>query len=377
MNCKSIVSKCLIENQGAFRIALVELKCVDGRVSEIKEVSYADNSCKGVLIPAFFNMHSHLGESTFRNINGTDWTISKYLEYTERYNESLSKEQKASSWIESANFSAKEMRCKGTIGFCAARSVEIANTFDMLTLSGYPIMNSKKLASYKNAGINGFKEYWSKNKSDRNKIGVFLHSVYANDIESFELAQECIDIGAEFITVHISEDEETTKFEKSVHGMSAIELLDKYGLLTEKTILVHGGCCSENELSIVKKRGSVISVCPISNSFLNTKMIDLDMLEKMGIPWCISTDGLGTGRTFSLIEQAKVAKDLYSGISAKKYWESITRVPGRFFNNPLYTGNIEVGVQSIFLRTEYDGNDANELIENIMRGKIGYKTIEV
>ena len=158
MNCKSIVSKCLIENQGAFRIALVELKCVDGRVSEIKEVSYADNSCKGVLIPAFFNMHSHLGESTFRNINGNDWTISKYLEYTERYNESLSKEQKASSWIESANFSAKEMRCKGTIGFCAARSVEIANTFDMLTLSGYPIMTrysrrSRHSAASVNAGL--------------------------------------------------------------------------------------------------------------------------------------------------------------------------------------------------------------------------------
>lgn len=377
MNCKSIVSKCLIENQGAFRIALVELKCVDGRVSEIKEVNHADNSCKGVLLPAFFNMHSHLGESTFRNIEGSDWTISKYLEYTERYNENLSKEQKVSSWIESANFSAQEMRVKGTIGFCAARSAEVANAFDMLTLSGYPIMNSKKLASYKNAGVNGFKEYWNKNKSDRNRIGVFLHSVYANDIASFELAKECIDIGAEFITVHISEDEETTKLEQSVHGMSAIELLDKYELLTEKTILVHGGYCSENELSIVKKRGALMSVCPISNSFLNTKMINLDVLEKMGIPWCISTDGLGTGRTFSLIEQTKVAIDLYSGIPMKKYWESITRVPGRFFNNPLYTGNIEVGVQSIFLRTEYDGNDANELIKNVMRGKIGYKTIEV
>lgn len=377
MNCKSIVSKCLIENQGAFRIALVELKCVDGRVSEIKEVNHADNSCKGVLLPAFFNMHSHLGESTFRNIDGSDWTISKYLEYTERYNENLSKEQKASSWIESANFSAQEMRVNGTIGFCAARSAEVANAFDMLTLSGYPIMNSKKLAFYKNAGVNGFKEYWNKNKSDRNRIGVFLHSVYANDIASFELAKECIDIGAEFITVHISEDEETTKLEQSVHGMSAIELLDKYELLTEKTILVHGGYCSENELSIVKKRGALMSVCPISNSFLNTKMINLDVLEKMGIPWCMSTDGLGTGRTFSLIEQTKVAIDLYSGIPMKKYWESITRVPGRFFNNPLYTGNIEVGVQSIFLGTEYDGNDANELIKNVMRGKIGYKIIEV
>ncbi len=36
--------------------------------SEIKEVSHADNSCKGVLLPTFFNMHSHLGKVLFETL---------------------------------------------------------------------------------------------------------------------------------------------------------------------------------------------------------------------------------------------------------------------------------------------------------------------
>lgn len=377
MNINNIISKCLIEDQGNFRIALVEMECVEGRVSKIKITSNVDNSCRGVLLPSFFNIHSHLGESIFRDIEGNDWTISKYLEYTEKYNERLSKEKKASLWIESARFSAREMRIQGTVGFCAARSAEIADEYNMLTMSGYPIMNSNKLASYKEAGIDGFKEYMDKNKSVKNSIGVFLHSVYANDVASLILAQECINMGAEFITVHISEDEETANLEKSVHGVSAVELLDEYGLLSEKSILVHGGYCSKSDLNIVKKRKAIMSICPISNVFLNTKMIDLELLEELGIPWCIASDGLGTGKTFSLIEQARVAKKNYSSISTEKLWRSITRAPGKVFDNALYTGNIEVGAKSVFLNAEYDGDDVDELLEGIMNGKIGYKTIEV
>ena len=106
-------------------------------------------------------------------------------------------------------------------------------------------------------------------------------------------------------------------------------------------------------------------------------MIDLELLEELGIPWCIASDGLGTGKTFSLIEQARVAKKNYSSISTEKLWRSITRAPGKVFDNALYTGNIEVGAKSVFLNAEYDGDDVDELLEGIMNGKIGYKTIEV
>ncbi|MDE7018333.1 MAG: amidohydrolase family protein, partial [Lachnospiraceae bacterium] len=205
----------------------------------------------------------------------------------------------------------------------------------------------------------------------------FLHSVYANDAESFMLARECMDMGAEFVSVHVSEDLFTAELEKMTHNMSAVALLDKYGLLSEKTILVHCGYCSDEDLMMVKNSGAVISVCPVSNKFLNTRMIDLYKLEDLGIPWCLSTDGLGTGRTFSLLAQVKCARKEYPDISLEKYWTSITSVPGRFFRNYLYTGNLEIGTRSTFIKTEYKGADANELIEGLVEGKIGYKTIKV
>lgn len=372
-----IVAKCLTEKQGRLQIIPLEIKCLDFKIREINEEQNKNVTCDGVIIPSFFNMHSHLGESVFRNIDGNDWSISKYLEYTERHNAELSEEQKTTSWLESARYSAEEMQAHGTVGFCAARSAEIAAVYNMLTMSGYPIMNSHKLINYKKAGVKGFQSYWDENKVNANMIGIFLHSVYANDNDSFELARKCMDAGAEFITVHISEDIATTELEKQAHGMSAVAVLNKYGLLSSKTILVHCGYCSDEDLSVVKKSGSTISVCPISNIFLNTKMIDLYKLENLAIPWCIATDGLGTGRTFSLLRQIDAARRQYPNISLDKYWNSITRVPGMIFHNNLYTGDIEVGTNSTFLRTEYDSDDVNELLKGLVEGKIGYSPIKV
>lgn len=372
-----MVSSFLTVGPGGFQITPLDVWCLDGTIVDINKKQNTEDICDGVIIPAFFNIHSHLGESIFRTIDGNDWTITKYLEYTEKHNAGLTQEQRTASWLESARYSAQEMCLKGTVGFCAARSSSIALEYDLLTMSGYPIMNSRKLADYKKAGVTGFRSFLDENKSNTSMIGIFLHSVYANDAESFMLARECMDMGAEFVSVHVSEDLFTAELEKVTHNMSAVALLDKYGLLSEKTILVHCGYCSDEDLMMVKNSGAVISVCPVSNKFLNTRMIDLYKLEDLGIPWCLSTDGLGTGRTFSLLAQVKCARKEYPDISLEKYWTSITSVPGRFFRNYLYTGNLEIGTRSTFIKTEYKGADANELIEGLVEGKIGYKTIKV
>lgn len=374
---RKIFAKCLIEKQDGFQIVPLKICCLDGKITEVSIDQNADDISAGVIIPSFFNMHSHLGESIFRSIDGNDWSVAKYLEYTEKHNAGLTKEQKNTSWIESARYSAEEMFSQGTLGFCAARASVIAEEYDMLTMSGYPIMNSSKLIDYKKAGVLGFQSYLEENKTNTNRIGIFLHSVYANDEASLELACKCMDMGAEFITVHISEDLITTALEKQTYNMSAVSLLDKYGLLSEKTILVHCGYCSDEDLARIKKSGAAISVCPISNKFLNTKMADLNKLEALEIPWCISTDGLGTGRTFSLLKQVKCAHNEYPDISLERYWKSITRMPGIIFRNDLYTGNIELGTKSTFLKTQYNGTDVNELIEGLVEGNIGVKPIKV
>lgn len=168
MSRSRIGSSFLTVGPGGFQITPLDVWCLDGTTVDINKRQNMDDICDGVIIPAFFNIHSHLGESIFRDIDGNDWTITKYLEYTEKHNAGLTQEQRTASWLESARYSAQEMCLKGTVGFCAARSSSIALEYDLLTMSGYPIMNSRKLADYKKAGVTGFRSFLDENKSNTN-----------------------------------------------------------------------------------------------------------------------------------------------------------------------------------------------------------------
>lgn len=331
---------------------------------------------RSVLIPCFFNIHSHLGESLFKDIKGDDWTLSKYLEYTESYNRKLNKEQREQKWVESAEYTSRLMKKNGISGFCAARSARIAKKYNLNTMSGYPIMNSIKLEDYKNAGLQGFIDYYKEYSSKCCSVGIFLHSIYANDDESFKLSYNCLEHGAEFISVHVSEDEDSMLAERKKYGMPAVELLDKYGLLNEKAVLVHCGYTTDKELELIAKRQASIAICPISNQFLNTKMPNLYRLEELNIPWFVATDGLATGRTLSLLLQIQRLKEEFPLITNQRLMESITRLPSKYFNRPCYKGNIETGSEAKFISVEYTGNNVEELLENLFCGKISFNCLE-
>ena len=57
----------------------------DGKIVDVSLIDITheaiDMSHK-ILFPMLFNLHAHLGESIFRDITGSDWTITRYLSYT-------------------------------------------------------------------------------------------------------------------------------------------------------------------------------------------------------------------------------------------------------------------------------------------------------
>lgn len=302
-----------------------------------------------IIIPTFFNMHCHLGENMFSQLSEKYWSIEKYLAYTSKYNDSLSLEAQEALWRESAVSALKNLERNGISGICAGRSADVAETFNFNNMSGYPIMNARKLKKFKDLGINGFKEYMQRYKSNKCSVGVLLHSLYENDYDSIKLVYDCLEAGAEFFSVHVAEDESTALREKKTFGASAVTVLDNFGLLTNKTILVHCGFVSLTDWEKVVISGATVAVCPISNEFLNTKMPDLHLLDSYGIPWFLSTDGLGTGKTFSLFEQAKCLKRNFPDISYSKIFKSFTTLPAQMFNRDCYTGKISVGAKAEFL----------------------------
>ena len=271
-----------------------------------------------LLLPSFFNIHSHLGETIFRNIYGESWTLQKYLTYTENHNNSLTQQEREKEWVNSAHQTIALQKDMGIVGFCAARSAHIAEEYKLCNMTGYPIMNSNKLYRFKQKGLRGFKEYFQKYNNDICSVGLFLHSLYCNDDDSLNLAKNCMESGAEFITCHISEDEWSRKKEYDAFGSSPIDVLQNYNILNDKTVLVHGGYLTSGELVKIKESGAIIAICPLSNIFLHNKIADVIQLENMEIPWSVGTDGLATGRTFSLLTQCATLKKQMPHITYEK-----------------------------------------------------------
>lgn len=354
--------------------------CIDGIVAG-RDISCTPQKIIDVegkiVLPQLFNIHCHLGESLYQIEEG-DWTITKYLNHTSKIIQRQSKEEADRKWEQSADIAAEKMIMNGIIGFCAGRSAKIAKRYDLCTMAGYPLMASSKLKTYYLNGLEGYIRYYNDHASDMCSVGVLLHSLYMADRSLLDLTQKCMSFNADFLAVHVSEDLETRVKEIKTFGEEPIFLLDKMGLLGEKTILVHCGCISDHELELVAKRNAIIAVCPISNRFLNTKMVNILDLEKHNVRWCISTDGYATGRSFSLFDQIFEFKKKWPQITNARIWDSITVHPAGIFRRPIYKGCIEKGVISSFIIVQDEnGCNVEECLENLYCGYLNWKAVRL
>lgn len=320
-----------------------------------------------VIMPPFFNLHAHLGESVFRDITGSNWTLEKYLRYTDNHNGQLDESSLAKEWKFSAEYTISEQQKHGIFGFCAARSAEISLKYNAINMSGYPIMNSAKLKKYAKRGLDGFKEYYSRFQNPNCSIGIFLHSIYRNDLSSFKLAYDCLNAGAKFLTCHISEDAWSRKKEISSFNILPIFALNNYGLLNENTILVHCGCLEERELELIARQRAHVVICPISNKFLNTSIISPVVLNKYDISWSVATDGIATGRTFSLLKQCNVLKKCYPQVSCNDLLASIMRRDSMKFTDNLPEFGIKLGSIPIFVGIKTKETLVGSIISKLFR----------
>ena len=345
----------LIKDQQGYHLYIGNCCVHNGIIQGFDIDSFPFEKCfdlKGCfVIPSLFNTHVHLGESLFRNIKGI-WTLEKYLDYTNAYNNNLDANQRGNKWNESALYTIANMIKNGCSTICSARS-GIAQEFGLKVLSGYPLMASGKLESFFKEGILGYQKF----RKDNNKVGIssglFIHSLYQIESEYLKLSQEIQNEGIDFLTTHISETENTRNKEISKFGKRPIETLLENKLLGFKTILVHCNYLDAFELKLVAARKSSITICPISNIFLGEKPLNPQLLDEYGVEWYISTDGVATGRTFSMFRQLRCIKRLYPDVDFQNLFESITIRPARKFLINNYAGEIKEGYAADFVIIDY------------------------
>jgi len=140
------------------------------------------------------------------------------------------------------------------------------------------------------------------------------HSVYWNNRwGGKDLTEEFAEARGEMpFIIHIAEgtDEESQR---------ELRQLDELGSLAENTILIHGIAFSDEDISLLAKRGGNLVWCPDSNRFLIGKTADVKQLLEKGINVSLGTDSTMSGSD-NLFDELRCAKESYQ----ERYGEDIS-----------------------------------------------------
>lgn len=315
----------------------------------------------GALVtPMLHNAHLHLGESLYSGLQGK-WDLDSYLKFTEYWTSALA-ERKSDAWNYSAKVTLSEVIQSGTGSVCCARGWELLKDTGIKALSGYPIMESKKLHEFISKGIEGYRKFANDVTGSNVKPGVFLHSLYYNTRAGLDLAKSCIQEGASFLTTHVAETPESEQKVKDIWNRNSIQILAENNLLNSNTLLVHGGFLTTDDLKLLSKYSANIVICPISNIKLGSKYLDPSILDKYNVNWCIATDGAGTGYTLNLFKHAKLCRKILK-LDNLTIWDSITNKPAKFmgFHSSGYIDKMQDADLAIFRGCEY--TDINDILD--------------
>ncbi|EDW58684.1 guanine deaminase [Drosophila virilis] len=129
---------------------------------------------------------------------------------------------------------------------------------------------------------------------------------------SKELLQRLGDIARSqdvHVQSHISENLQEIQVVKDIFKTSYAGAYDDAGLLTKKTVMAHGVHLEDDEIALLRERGTAIIHCPASNTNLNSGLCDVQRLIKAGITVGLGTDVAG-GNSVSILNAIQRTLDV-------------------------------------------------------------------
>jgi len=115
------------------------------------------------------------------------------------------------------------------------------------------------------------------------------------------------------VQTHISENESEIEWVKSLHpeAKNYLDVYDKAGLITDKTILAHCVFCSKEERKVIHDKRAFVAHCPAANFNLTSGIMNAKLYLDEDIKIGLGTD-VGAGHTPSirqvLVEAIKMSK---------------------------------------------------------------------
>lgn len=108
------------------------------------------------------------------------------------------------------------------------------------------------------------------------------------------------------VQTHCSESDWEHQYVIDRHGINDTQSLDKFGLLTDRTVLAHGNLVSDQDIDTIATRHSGIAHCPLSNVYLSHSVFPTRKALDKGLKVGLGTDIAG-GASPSILRNCQVA----------------------------------------------------------------------
>ncbi len=305
------------------------LLVVDGRIAAVGAGDFTADEPAGtvheridatgcLLLPAFFNTHTHAPMTLLRNyaddMDLQTWLFTKIFPAEDRLD--------GDDIAAGTQLAMMEMLAGGTAGFTdmyyfCDRMAEAVSEAGMRTLLTRGLMNGAEAGPFDQdvrlAENRALFKQWHGAGEGRIRIGFGPHAVYTCSPAYLSAAAEEADrLGA---TIHVHLDETRREHEECLarHGKTPTELCDAAGLFHRPAVAAHCVHVTESDLELLAERQVTIAHNPRSNLKLASGIAPVAQARQKGIRVALGTDGASSNNTLDLWGEMGLAALLHKG----------------------------------------------------------------
>lgn len=257
------------------------------------------------IFPAFYNAHTH-GAMTLLRGFADDMPLFKWLnEYIWPFEAKITADD-----VEiGSRLAVLEMIKSGTVFFAdmywkRERTMKVVEEMGIRAAIGVTISDQLTAPNELQKNFDFLKNHTG--ESERIHILPMPHAIYTNSEECFK---KCIQIAKEenyFLHTHLSETQQEVDDCRQKHNCSPVELMDKWGALSDKFSAAHCVYFSDSDMQLFKSAQSTAVLNPTSNLKLSSGIPNIAKMLTVNMNLAIGTDGTSSNNNLDMHEDMKL-----------------------------------------------------------------------
>lgn len=288
------------------RIEMVSYDAADGEAFVANHPEAEVINCRGkVVMPGLINTHTHVSMTLMRN-----YADNKPIqEWLNDYIWVFEAKQSGDDIVAGAKLGMAEMLLGGTTSIVdmymssyniatAALEMGIRARMDECVIVE-PMVEQTMENIHKCREVIG--------DCSRLSAGIGPHAPYTCNPNMLERTMLESEMCALDICTHLCEGVGERDDIYNRYGLYPVQYLDKYGVITNRTILAHSIHLSDEDIELIAQRGATISHSPQSNMKLASGVARIVDLVRAGVNVTLSTDGACSNNDLDMWEEMRTA----------------------------------------------------------------------